>query len=104
MPSELSRVISSLDVLCTSDLVCNEVTSDRHVHYSLLHDNSGWLIEQDIGHKMNTIISIFFRVYWEPSLAFEAFMDPVDASAQAALAPHQTTEQKESAGTTFMAM
>jgi hypothetical protein len=39
-----------------------------------------------------------------PSLAFEAFTDPVDTSAQAALAPHLTTEQEESADITFMAM
>jgi hypothetical protein len=37
-------------------------------------------------------------------LAFEASTDPVDTLAQAALAPPQTTEQKESADTTFMAM
>jgi hypothetical protein len=40
----------------------------------------------------------------KPSLAFDASTDPVDTSAQAALAPHQTTETKESADTTFMAM
>jgi hypothetical protein len=40
----------------------------------------------------------------KPGLAFEASTDPVDTSAQAALAPHQTTEQKKSADTTFMAM
>jgi hypothetical protein len=40
----------------------------------------------------------------KPSLAFEAYTDPVDTSAQATLAPHQTTELKESADTTFMAM
>jgi hypothetical protein len=34
------------------------------------------------------------------SLAFEASTDPIDTSAQAALAPHQTTEQEESADTT----
>jgi hypothetical protein len=39
-----------------------------------------------------------------PSLAFEALTDPVDMSAQATLAPHQTTEQEESADTTFMVM
>jgi hypothetical protein len=38
------------------------------------------------------------------SLAFEASTDPVDTSAQATLALHQTTELKESADTTFMAM
>jgi hypothetical protein len=50
---------------------------------------------------------ILFRIYWEPytrllkpSLAFQASTDPVDTSAQAALAPRQTTEQKESADTT----
>jgi hypothetical protein len=31
-------------------------------------------------------------------------MDPGDTSAQAALAPNQTTEQEESADTTFMVM
>jgi hypothetical protein len=36
------------------------------------------------------------------SLAFEASRDPVDTSEQAALAPHQTTEQEESADTHFM--
>jgi hypothetical protein len=40
----------------------------------------------------------------KPSLAFEAYTDPVDTSAQATLAPHQTTELKESADTTVMAM
>jgi hypothetical protein len=40
----------------------------------------------------------------KPRLAFEAFTDPVDTSAQAALAPHQTTEQQESADTPFMEM
>jgi hypothetical protein len=37
-----------------------------------------------------------------PSLAFQASTDPVDTSAQAALAPNQTTKQEESADTTFM--
>jgi hypothetical protein len=36
--------------------------------------------------------------------ASSASTDPVDNSAQAALAPHQTTEQEESADTTFMVM
>jgi hypothetical protein len=43
----------------------------------------------------------------KPSLTFEASTDPVDTSAQAALAPHQTKEHKESGynlATTFMAM
>jgi hypothetical protein len=40
----------------------------------------------------------------KPCLAFEASMDPVDTSAQAALAQQQTTEQKEYADTTLMAM
>jgi hypothetical protein len=31
-------------------------------------------------------------------------MDPVDTSAQAALAPHQTTELEEAADTLFMVM
>jgi hypothetical protein len=39
-----------------------------------------------------------------PSLAFEASTGPVDTSAQAALAPHQTTEQEESVDKTFMVM
>jgi hypothetical protein len=39
-----------------------------------------------------------------PWLAFEAFTDPVDPSAQAALAPHETTEQEESADTLFMVL
>jgi hypothetical protein len=46
------------------------------------------------------------------SLAFEASTDPVDISAQAALAPHQKMhalaphhmEQEESADTSFMVM
>jgi hypothetical protein len=40
----------------------------------------------------------------EPSLAFKTPTDPIDTSAQAALAPHQTMEQKESADTAFMAL
>jgi hypothetical protein len=40
----------------------------------------------------------------KPSLAFEPSADPVDTSAQAALAPHKTTEQEESADTIVMAM
>jgi hypothetical protein len=48
------------------------------------------------------------RSHVKPSLAFEAFRDPVDTSAQedtsAALAPQQATEQEESADRTFMAM
>jgi hypothetical protein len=40
--------------------------------------------------------------YLEPSLAFKASTDPVNTSAQATFAPHQTTEQEESADTTFM--
>jgi hypothetical protein len=47
---------------------------------------------------------VFFRTYRTPSLAFEASTDPVDTSAQAALAPHQTTEEEESADKTFMEM
>jgi hypothetical protein len=44
-----------------------------------------------------------------PCSAFEASTDPVDTSAQAALAPHgphvhQSTEQEESGDTPFMAM
>jgi hypothetical protein len=39
-----------------------------------------------------------------PCLAFEAFTDPVDTSAQAALAPHPTMVQEESSDTTFMVM
>jgi hypothetical protein len=39
-----------------------------------------------------------------PCLAFKASTDPVDTSAQAALAPHQTTEQEESADNLFMVM
>jgi hypothetical protein len=38
------------------------------------------------------------------SLAPEASMDPVDTSAQAALAPHRTSKQEESADTYFMVM
>jgi hypothetical protein len=50
-----------------------------------------------------SIIDIF-RIYWSPGpcLAFEASADPVDTSAQATLAPQQTTELEESADTTFM--
>jgi hypothetical protein len=40
----------------------------------------------------------------KPCLACGASMDPADTSAQAALAPHQTTEQEKSVDTTFMAM
>jgi hypothetical protein len=40
----------------------------------------------------------------KPSLAFEASTGPVDTSAQVALAPHQATELKEFADTTFMAV
>jgi hypothetical protein len=39
-----------------------------------------------------------------PSLAFEELTFYVDTTAQAALASHQATEQKESADTTVMAM
>jgi hypothetical protein len=39
-----------------------------------------------------------------PCLAFEDSKDPVDTSAQAALAPHQTSEQEESADTIFMVL
>jgi hypothetical protein len=39
-----------------------------------------------------------------PCLAFEASTHPVDCSAQAALALHQTTEHEESADTTFVVM
>jgi hypothetical protein len=35
-------------------------------------------------------------------LAFEASADPAAISAQAALAPHRTTEHKESANNMFM--
>jgi hypothetical protein len=53
--------------------------------------------------------SIYFgtlEAIWlqQPSLALEASADPVDTSAQGTLAPHQTTEQEESANTLFMAM
>jgi hypothetical protein len=41
--------------------------------------------------------------YVKPSLAFEATTDSDDTSAQAAFAPHKTTEQEESVDTTFMA-
>jgi hypothetical protein len=37
-------------------------------------------------------------------LAFESSTDPVDTSAQAALAPPPTMEQEESFDTTFMVM
>jgi hypothetical protein len=42
--------------------------------------------------------------YTTISLAFEASTYPVDTSAQAALAPHQTTEQEASANATWMVM
>jgi hypothetical protein len=42
--------------------------------------------------------------FLKPSLAFEASKDTVDTLRQAAVAPNQITEQKESADTTFMAM
>jgi hypothetical protein len=41
---------------------------------------------------------------WLLNLAFDASTDPVDTSAQAALAPHQTTEQEKSADATSMFM
>jgi hypothetical protein len=37
-------------------------------------------------------------------LGFRGFHGPIDTSAQAALAPHQTMEQEESSDTTFMVM
>jgi hypothetical protein len=37
-------------------------------------------------------------------LGFQASTDPVDISAQAALAPHPTMEQEESSDTTFVVM
>jgi hypothetical protein len=39
-----------------------------------------------------------------PILAFEASLDPADTSAQAALAPQQTTEQEKAADTSIMVM
>jgi hypothetical protein len=36
----------------------------------------------------------------KPMLAFEAYTDPVDTSAKAALAPHPTMEQEEFSDTT----
>jgi hypothetical protein len=56
-------------------------------------------------------IYIIFRIIyilgciWSPGpcFAFEASTDPVDTS-QAALAPHHSTEQEESADTLFMVM
>jgi hypothetical protein len=39
-----------------------------------------------------------------PCLALEASTDPVDTSAQGALAPHPTMVQEESSDTTFMVM
>jgi hypothetical protein len=56
------------------------------------------------------IYDVIFRIYWAPygvqGRAFEASTNPVDTSAQAALAPvpHPTTEQEESADTLFMEM
>jgi hypothetical protein len=55
---------------------------------------------------------IFFRTIYilgciwspRPCFAFEASTDSVDTSAHAALAPHHTTEQEESADTLFMVM
>jgi hypothetical protein len=64
----------------------------------------------------NVLLSFLFHTSLEPfgslrgiwllnhSLPFEATTDPVDTSAQAALAPHQTTEQEECADTNFMVM
>jgi hypothetical protein len=48
--------------------------------------------------------STISHILLNPSLASEASADLVDTSAQAALAPYQTTEQEESADTTFMVM
>jgi hypothetical protein len=42
--------------------------------------------------------------FFNPSLAFKASTDPIATSVQAALASHQTTDQEETADTTFMVM
>jgi hypothetical protein len=47
--------------------------------------------------------SVYTGIPRKPSVSLGASTDPVDTSAQA-LATHETTEQKESADTTFMAM
>jgi hypothetical protein len=50
---------------------------------------------------------MLFHIFPEllnPGLAFEASTDPVDTSAPAALASHQTTDHEESADTNFMVM
>jgi hypothetical protein len=50
-------------------------------------------------HKPIHILPYGPEAIWllKASLGFEDSTDPVDTSAQAALAPHQTTEQKKSA-------
>jgi hypothetical protein len=47
------------------------------------------------------ILAVHRPVFCDP---LEAYTGPVDTSAQATLAPHQTLEQEESAETTFMVM
>jgi predicted exporter len=62
-------------------------------------------LHQPLNCMVSGILLYILRAIWLlPSLAIEASMDPVHTSAQAALAPHQTPEQKESADTTFMEM
>jgi hypothetical protein len=47
--------------------------------------------------KRQPFFQLIFRTYREPSLVFEASTDPIPTSEKAALAPQQTTEQKQSA-------
>jgi hypothetical protein len=57
-----------------------------------------------MGYGIPVIYSSVNRIYFWPCLAFESSTDPLDTSAQAALAPHPTMEQEESSDTTFMVM
>jgi hypothetical protein len=56
--------------------------------------------------ESNQVLPYILGSMWSPGpcLAVKASKDPVDTSAQAAHAPHQTTEQKESADTLNMVM
>jgi hypothetical protein len=55
-------------------------------------------IRKDVPYYKARTLIFFHILLLNPSLAFEALTDPVDMSA------HQTTEQEESADTTFMVM
>jgi hypothetical protein len=83
------RVLAPLPPACMW-----QITAWLELHYSMYPI----LIDYNLPYLLGSIWSS------GPCLAFEASTDSVDTSAQATLAPHQTTEQEESADTLFMVM